>query len=51
MNEKVIKTLKLLVPVASLAITLVSNYLTDTEIDEKIAQKIAEKSTDLTKES
>lgn len=36
------KIVKIVVPVASIATALASNYLSDKEMDEKVAKKVAE---------
>ena len=36
------KVVKVVVPVASVAVTLASNYLGAKELDEKVAEKVAE---------
>lgn len=41
-NEKLMKALKAVIPVASIAATLATSWLKDKELDEKVAQKVAE---------
>lgn len=42
MNEKTLKVIKLGVTVASIGITLATNYFADKELDDKVAKKVAE---------
>lgn len=42
MNATLIKVAKILVPIASMGITLVSSILSEKELDEKVARKVAE---------
>lgn len=42
MNNKVMKVVKLVVPVASVAVTLAANYLSKKEMDDTVAKKVAE---------
>lgn len=42
MNAKTIKILSSIVPVASLALSLLSSYLGKKELDEQIATKVSE---------
>jgi hypothetical protein len=42
MNEKMLKAVKVLVPVASIAVTLATNYFADKDLDEKVGKKVAE---------
>lgn len=42
MNEKLLKIVKIVVPVASIGVTLAANYLSGKELDEKVSKKIAE---------
>ena len=42
MNEKLLKVVKIVVPVASLGVTLAANYLSNKELDDKVSKKVAE---------
>lgn len=42
MNEKLMKIVKVVVPVASIGVTLAANYLSGKELDEKVSAKVAE---------
>lgn len=42
MKEKVLKVAKLVVPVASIGVTLAANYLSNKELDDKVAKKVSE---------
>ena len=42
MNVKMLKVVKALVPVASIAVTLAANYFADKDLDEKVGKKVAE---------
>ena len=42
MNEKLLKVVKIVVPLASIGVTLAANYLSGKELDEKISKKITE---------
>lgn len=50
MKIKVDKILKVAVPVATVATTLLSSYLGKKELDEKVATKVAEALAETTKE-
>ena len=42
MNEKILKIAKVVVPVISVGVTLAANYLSNKELDEKVAKKVSE---------
>lgn len=42
MNEKLMKVLKVLIPIGSIITTVATSWLKDKEFDEKVAQKVAE---------
>lgn len=42
MNEKLTKIVKVLVPVAGIAVTLATNYFADKDLDDKIGKKVAD---------
>ena len=42
MNATALKIVKIVVPVASAAVTLAANYLSNKELDEKVAKKVSE---------
>ena len=42
MNEKLLKIVKVVVPIASIGVTLAANYLSDKELDSKVAKKVSE---------
>lgn len=42
MNSKALKIVKVIVPVASAAVALASSYLSQKELDEKVAKKVSE---------
>ena len=51
MNPAVLKVLKIVVPVASILVTGVSNYVSNKELDEKVAKKVSEALANMAKES
>lgn len=42
MNSKLLKIVKVVVPVASIAVTCAANYLSSKELDDKVAKKVSE---------
>ena len=42
MNKNLLTALKVVVPVAGLALTAATNYLNNKEFDEKVAKKVTE---------
>lgn len=42
MNAKLFKSLKIIVPIVSLAVSGLSNYLSGKDLDDKVAKKVAE---------
>lgn len=42
MNEKILKIAKVVVPVISVGVALATNYLSNKELDEKVAKKVSE---------
>lgn len=42
MKEKMLKAVKVLVPVASIAVTIATNYFAEKDLNEKIGKKVAE---------
>lgn len=42
MNDKLLKVVKVIVPVVGAAVTLATSYLSNKELDEKVAKKVAE---------
>lgn len=42
MNEKLLKIAKVFVPVVSIGVTLAANYLSNKELDEKVAKQVSE---------
>ena len=42
MNEKALKVIKWVVPIASIGVTLATNYLSNKELDSKVAKKVSE---------
>lgn len=49
MNEKLLKVVKVVVPVVSVGVTLASNYLSKKELDDKVAKKVSEALAETTK--
>ena len=41
-TEKILKAGKILVAVAGVGVTLVSNYFADKDLDDKVAKKVSE---------
>lgn len=41
-NDKLMKALKVIIPVGSVVATVAASWLKDKEFDEKVAQKVAE---------
>lgn len=42
MNEKLLKAVKVIVPIASVGVTLAANFLSNKELDDKVAKKVSE---------
>lgn len=42
MNEKLLKIAKLVVPAVSIGVTLATNYLSNKELDDKVAKQVSE---------
>lgn len=42
MNQNVFKVVKIAVSIASIGVTLLSNYVSKRELDDKITEKVAE---------
>lgn len=42
MSEKMLKIAKVFVPVVSIGVTLATNYLSNKELDDKIAKQVSE---------
>ena len=42
MNEKLMKAVKIIVPIASVGVTLAANFLSNKELDDKVSAKVAE---------
>lgn len=51
MNDKLMKVVKIVVPVVGLAVSLATNYLNNKELDEKIAKGVEEALANTAKES
>jgi hypothetical protein len=41
-NEKLMKALKVVIPIGGIVASVAANWLKDKEFDEKVAQKVAE---------
>ena len=42
MNNKLLKVVKVVVPVISIGVGLATNYLSNKELDDKVAKKVSE---------
>lgn len=51
MNEKLLKIAKVFVPVVSIGVTLAANYLSNKELDDKVAKKVSEALAETTEEA
>lgn len=50
MNNKLMKAIKIIVPVVSVGVTLATNYLADKNLEDKISKKVSEALTKSTTE-